>query len=490
MTKEKSTIKKPVSEKTIFRNMMITIFAVAGIFLLKNLILKTWVGAVTIGICLFIFTVLVMLMNKFNVNQEKQQLVICISVVMVVFCVSINSGDFYSDDFPLYLAVVGVCGLFLKPQFTLLQGLLIDVLLIISYVIHPQKADPLSQYILCLIAFAVATFTFYMVINRGRTYIEISEARAREAEELLERLKDTGEKLQSSCQDSMDKISRLDEANRLLEASRQNLQKDSDIISRDSREVSQAFDSVHEQMQATQEQIGAMNQEVRKVEGSLEDSGKSIREMTAEIEALKGTVDVTYQVFESLREEISQISHITMQLNKIAGETTRLALNASIEAARAGSAGSGFAVVASKVQNLAEDSNQCAAGVASIVQSMEERIATSAGQLENSTEAINQSVESLKGLEESFETLTSHFGDLYGNIESQNSNIQQVDAVFGQLKEKIMDMSVSSDANQASVESIADSINIYRRNIDEVIGVNKEISELSSKMMEASQIEE
>ena len=478
MDKGSKKVKKPVSEDIIFRNMMVTVFSVATLFLIKNIVGKSLQGALVIGICLFIFVVVMFVMKKLNMDQTKQQLVICISIVMVVFCISINSGNFYSDDFPLYLAVVGICGLFLKPVFTLLQGGLIVLLLTVSYLLHPEKADPLSQYIMCVVIFGIATFTFYMVINRGRAYIEIGDARTREAHRLLERLQNMGEKLEKSCQVSMDKVSGLEEANRMLESSRQTLQEGSDVITHDSEEVSQAFDSVHEQMQTTQEQIGSLNKEVKKVETSLGTSRQNLSEMTKEIEDLKKTLNATYQVFASLQEEIVEISTITRQLNKIAEETTMLALNASIEAARAGTAGAGFAVVATKVQDLAEDSNKCASGVAGIVQSMQYRIEQSSGQLDGAAAAINHSVDSLKEL-----VLSNQFGDLYDNIEVQNNNIHQMDVVFNALREKIDDMAASSEANQDSVSSIADSINIYRQNIHEVVEVNKEISDLSGEMM-------
>ena len=100
-TEAKKVEKKPVSEEIIFRNMMITDFAVATIFFLKNIIGKTWQGAVIIGVCLIVFTVAVFLMKKFHISQGKQQLAVCIGIVFLVFCISINSGAFYSDDFPL-----------------------------------------------------------------------------------------------------------------------------------------------------------------------------------------------------------------------------------------------------------------------------------------------------------------------------------------------------------------------------------------------------
>ena len=84
-------------------------------------------------------------MNKLNTHKLTQQFILCISITFLVFCISLNSGSFYSDDFPLYLAVIGLSGLYLIPKFALVQIILIDILLGIAYVVNPQKADPLSQ---------------------------------------------------------------------------------------------------------------------------------------------------------------------------------------------------------------------------------------------------------------------------------------------------------------------------------------------------------
>ena len=119
MGKEEKSNKKPASEQTIFRNMMITTFSVAAIFFAKNVIGQAWQGAAAVGICLMVFAIVVVVMKKCNVEQSKQQFAICICLVFVVFCISLNSGAYYSDDFPLYLAVIGISGLYLMPKYAL-----------------------------------------------------------------------------------------------------------------------------------------------------------------------------------------------------------------------------------------------------------------------------------------------------------------------------------------------------------------------------------
>ena len=486
MSTQKNTIKKPMSEDKIFKNMMTAVFLVASLFFVKNLISKAWSGAIAIGICLLVFSVAVFLMKKINAAQKVQQLVLCLSIVFLVFCISLNSGNYYSDDFPLYLAVIALSGLYLVPKYTLIQAALIDVLLIAAYFIHPEKADPFSQYIMCVVILTICAFCFYMVINRGRAYIRIGERRAKEAEKLLLELKDAGEKLQENCEHSLERISKLEKANERLEGSIDGLRDGSSTITQGTVDVSQTFDDMQEKMMTTQEHVSSLNTEVRKVEDSLADSKKNMKEMSSEMAALKQNLEATDKVFTTLQNEINEIVAFTQQLNKIANSTNTLALNASIEAARAGQMGAGFAVVATKVQVLAEDSNKCSSQIATVVSAMESLIHETSKQLSVSQSAVDNSICSLNEFQDSFKNLTSQFKSLYRNIEDQNDNIQQMDHSFVELRDKISDMASSSEENQNSVDAITESIDVYKHNINKIVDDNIIISQLSASLLESA----
>ncbi len=484
MKPKQNITKKPISEEIIFRNMMIAVFTVGGLFFLKNVIAKTWSGAAVVGICLAVFAVLIFFMRKRNAPQKTQQLTLCLGIVILVFCISLNSGSYYSDDFPLYLAVIALSGLYLTPQYTLIQAGLIDVLLLISYFVHPEKADPFSQYMMCLAILTVCAFSFYMVIKRGRAYIEIGEKRARDAEKLLAELKDAGEKLQENCERSVERISKLEKANEHLQSSIHDLRDGSSSITQGTDVVSQSFDDMRRKMETTQTQVSSLNSEVQNVENSLADSKKNMKEMNTEMVVLKEALEATDKVFATLHNEIKEIVQFTNQLNKIANNTNTLALNASIEAARAGQMGAGFAVVANKVQSLAEDSNQCSTQIASVVNAMRALIQTTADQLSTSHTAIDNSIDTLNEFQDSFKQLTHQFKSLYHNIEAQNDNIQDMEQSFSDLRERISDMAASSEENQHSVTAMTDSINIYKQGIDKLVDENLTISQLSASLLE------
>ena len=486
MKEKAKNTKIPIGEDKIFKIMMIITFSVATVFLLKNIISKSIQGSLAVSICLLVFAAVILGMRKMHIALHTQQFAICLCIVFLVFVISLFSGSYYSDDFPLYLAVIGLSGIYLRPNYTLVQAGLIDVLMIIQYILHPEKADPLSQYIMCMVIFTICAFTFYLAIKRGHAYIEIGQARAEEAENLLEAIQHAGEELQENCKNSDNRITKLLEANTCLEQNANDLKYGYNEITSGTTEVANSFGNVQETMSITEEQITALNTEVKNVEISLEDNKQNMKEITTQIETINTILSNTNHVFETLQKKIIEISEATEELTQIASSTNMLALNASIEAARAGEAGAGFAVVASNVQSLAEDSNQCSSHVKQIVEDMRTEISSTTEQLAESTDVINHSIQVLNGFHNSFDDLTNQFSFLYENIEAQNNNVHQMDDMIALLKGKITDMTSISTKNQNVVLSMVDAMNVYQGNMEQVISDTKEIHNLSDSMLELS----
>lgn len=484
-TKEKK-VPKAIEQKQIFKVMLIMTFLVSGVFFLKNVFTGGFAGAIAVGACLAVFTAVTLLMHKANADQYKKQLVLCIILPLVVFIISIFSGNYYSDDFPLFLAVVGLCGIYLEPTYTKIQMVEITIFLILLYVIHPEKADPLSQYIMCVVLFDVAAFSFYLAIVRGRSFIDLSHIRAEEAVELLSSIKNVGKELQVNCQTSTGRIDGIREANEQLENKTVGLKNGSLEIEKETQEVESSCKEVQTCMQMTENHIGALNQEVKSVEEALSENKENLQSMDAKMQSVKDTVAETKEVFTQLQQQIEKVADATKQLNSIASNTKMLSLNASIEAARAGEAGAGFAVVASQVQTLAVNSNVCSNEVSSVVNNMKAQIEATTSQLDESVEAINASLASLENLSNSFDGLTTRFDSLYMNIEEQNKNVKSVDSIFEDLRSKVLEMSNCSEENRTVVDAIIDSVSTYKEHMDLLIEDTVVLHKLSNSMLEMS----
>ena len=474
----------PMPQDKIFKYMSMVTYIVAAIFGVKNLLSRSWLAVGVIFLSLGVFTLVNLILKKKNAKEETQQMAVCISLAVLVFAISLFSGSYYSDDFPLFLAVIGLTGLYMQPKFTFVQIIVIDVLLILMYIIHPEKAESMSQYIMCTAILTVGGTVFYQTVKRGRAFVEISNERAKEAEALLASLTNIGEELQVNVNHSADRMNSMREANERLALSADELLKGSESLAQGAGEVSNSCEEVQEKIQVTEQQIGALDLEVQTFENALNDTHKHMDAMSRQMMSVKTTMNEASQVFQMMSAQMEQIFDTTKQLNSIANSTAMLALNASIEAARAGTAGAGFAVVASKVQELSVDSNACSNRVSDIAGEMQAQVQETTAQFEESTQALNHSLETLDELQKGFRQLTEDFGSLYGNIEAQNKNVTSVDSIFEELKGKVMDMTAFSEENQSVVDAIADVIRIYQDNMAKIIDDSARVQELSAYMLE------
>lgn len=486
MSKEAQKVKGPIPQEKIFKTTMTLTIIVATLFLVKNLISQAWTGAIAVGACLALFLVANFTLRKYHANQFTKQLVLCCTLPLLVFFISIFSGNYYSDDFPLFLAVIGISGLYMEPLYTKVQMVEIPVLLIILYVINPDKADPLTQYLMCVLLLTIATFAFLQTIIRGRAFIGVSMEKAEEAEHLLNSIKSVGEDLKENYETSTTRIDGMQKVNDRLEENTSELKKGSLGIAEGTHEVEATCDEVKECMQITANHIDALNRGVKHVEGAMSESKENMQVMDEQMQSVKRIVDETKDVFAQLQHQIQEIAEATEQLTGIAAKTKMLALNASIEAARAGEAGSGFAVVASQVQALAYDSNSCSDRVIAIVDNMKNQIEVTSTHLSESDEAIDNSLSSLDGLESGFDGLINSLDSLYEHIAEQNKNVADMDSIFENLRSKVDEMSAYSEENQAVVESIVEAMNSYKEHMNLIVDDAKEISELSASMLEVS----
>lgn len=489
MNNEQKNSQVAISEQKIFKIMLYVTFVVSGIFLLKNILGKNLTGAITVGICLAVFAAILIIMHARKIAARHQQFVVSIALAFVIFIISLNSGSYYSDDFPLYLAVIGMTGLYLRPKYTILQMILCDILLILQYIIHPEKAESLSQFIMCTAIFTLAATLIYLTIKRGRSFNETSENRAKEAENLLNSLNQLGDELQKNFEKSSYGIEQLRQTNTQLNGHTEELRLGSTEIVQGAQEVVATCEDVKEKVRATGKQVSTLTEGVRNVEEALAANQQNIEEVSQQMLSVQQATQQVNEVFHLLEQHMQKISAVTEQLYSISNSTTMLALNASIEAARAGQSGAGFAVVASKVQDLAVDSNSCSGEVASVVTQMQEQIQETTEQLAESQEIINASLDSLKGLQDGFDQLTEQFSALYQNIESQNSNVSQVDTIFEQLRSKIAEVSKYSEDNQTTVESIAEAMTVYGEGMERMVADTRNVHELSANMIELSRQE-
>lgn len=148
--------------------------------------------------------------------------------------------------------------------------------------------------------------------------------------------------------------------------------------------------------------------------------GKDVVLQTVEsINSLAAGVNSGTQAILSLDNEVANISNVVDVINSIAEQTNLLALNAAIEAARAGEQGRGFAVVADEVRTLAQRTQESTEEIVESIQSLQNVADNAVKIMENSQSQANQSVE--KGT--SAGAALQEIADVVANISDMNTQI-------------------------------------------------------------------
>ena len=451
--------KSPITHHTIYKIMLWVTMVTSGVFFIKNIIGFNLGGLIAVGSCIIILVAALFIMKKNRTDDIIREFVLSIILVFVIMTISLFSGASYSDDFSLYLALIGMTGMYMEPKFTKFQIAVVDIALVVMYIVHPEKAGGLGQYILCFAITNLAAILFYLAVNRGRAFIELSRQQTAEAERLIASIREMGDVLQND----------FDQSSRAISDSTTGLRRGSENITSGANIVAESCQDVHEKIRETEQQIFALNNQVKKFEQAISENDSNMDAMKAQLRDVSHIIEESNAVFGSMTEQMNEVTEIAKKMSDISFKTTLLSLNASVEAANAGAYGAGFAVVAGEMKELSENSDRFAAQVTEVVDGLISQVDKTAVQFEDSTKAIVATEKKMNELQESFVRLTNRFGQLYENIDEQNKNINQVDNMFSNLKSKVVEMQDDSVKNKRAVADIAVAMDSYRANIEKVI---------------------
>jgi methyl-accepting chemotaxis protein len=185
----------------------------------------------------------------------------------------------------------------------------------------------------------------------------------------------------------------------------------------------------------------------------------SLQQAIHQMDAIEIGAKNTMGDIQQLTELSQEIGKIIELITGIADQTNLLALNAAIEAARAGEHGKGFAVVADEVRKLAEQSRISAAQVVDLIKEVQKRTeAASRGMVVSTTEVelgkkvIDQTEEAFHQILTAVEQVNSQIEEVSATSEQISANTQEVAASIEQLAEIAKDASLGSQNVAASSE--------------------------------------
>lgn len=259
----------------------------------------------------------------------------------------------------------------------------------------------------------------------------------------------------------------LDSVGKIMDAA-QTLSTSSDQVAKSSAgqsEATSAMAAAVEEVTVSINHVSGSAHEavaISKKAGSVSAEGKEvIQKAASEMTAIAETVRHTATTIEELGHRSDKISSIVQVIKEVADQTNLLALNAAIEAARAGEQGRGFAVVADEVRKLAERTSKATEEITQMITSMQDSSRVAVSTMASAVEKVsggvalaNQAGSSIVAIQSDAERIIDVVNDISTALAEQSSASQDIASQV----EKVAQMTEENSAAAGETASAASNL--------------------------------
>lgn len=217
---------------------------------------------------------------------------------------------------------------------------------------------------------------------------------------------------------------------------------------------------------------------------------KTVRETIAGMEVIRSRVNLSAAKVEEMGARSGEIGVILETIEDIASQTNLLALNAAIEAARAGEQGKGFAVVADEVRKLAERSSLATKEIAKLIKGIQSTVNEAVEAMNASASEVEAGVIRANSAGVVLENILIAAESVYKQAEEAGTAAEKVEIASGELVETVDAVSTVVEDNMAATEQMAGNSSELTQSIENMASISEEssaaVEEVSASTEEVS----
>ena len=240
------------------------------------------------------------------------------------------------------------------------------------------------------------------------------------------------------------------------------------------------------QMSASIQQVAAntnlVAEQSSQAAGKAKEGGASVEKAVAQMVRVEETVNASAEVVAKLGERSKEIGQIVDTISGIAGQTNLLALNAAIEAARAGEQGRGFAVVAEEVRKLAEQSQEAAGRIASMIGEIQGDTGKAVSAMNEGTREVKTGAEVVSIAGDAFQEIVKLVSHVSGQIMEISAAIQQMASGSQRIVETVKTIDGLSKSSSDEAQSVSAATEEQLASMEEIASASQTLASLAQDL--------
>ena len=203
---------------------------------------------------------------------------------------------------------------------------------------------------------------------------------------------------------------------------------------------------------------------------------QTVKETISGMESIRNKVSLSASKVEEMGNRSGEIGVIVETIEDIASQTNLLALNAAIEAARAGEQGKGFAVVADEVRKLAERSSLATKEIATLIKGIQSTVSEAITAMKESATEVEAGVTKANSAGEALENILVTAESVFKQAEEAGNAAAKVSAAAAELVESVDAVSAVIEENTAATEEMAANSSELTQAVENIASVSEENS--------------
>lgn len=249
-------------------------------------------------------------------------------------------------------------------------------------------------------------------------------------------------------------------------------------------ESSRAIQEMAVGVQRVAEATSTLAEEAKETSKEASEGNESIQKVIQQMDKIHHSVGDTAAVIKQLEDRSTEIGKIIEVITGISDQTNLLALNAAIEAARAGEHGKGFAVVADEVKKLAEQSKESADQIASLIQEIQRDTVHAVKVMEIGTNeaaigisVVQETGEGFKRIQHSIDQVSSQVQEISAVSEEMSAGVEEVNASM----EQVAQIAIDSSNNTQSVAAASEE---QLASMEEIVSSSSSLSKMAEELLD------